>query len=231
MTDLRDVYGRANRCVACHENLAPDIASAGHPELIFELDSQTVSEPPHWNDSDPWIGLHAWLTGQAVAFREETWGILRSPGQPAVTSRWEALGWLLEQAAADLKGLPGFTLPHGTATAGDLAALEQGSGRLARRAAEFPWTTEAAKHLLQRLASSGGGIRQLTGVKRQVSRAEVLAQGMDRLLVQLRRQGVAIPDGGQKLDALFADVRVPDSFNAAKFCDDLDQFSALAGRP
>jgi hypothetical protein len=230
MNDLRDVYGRANSCVACHENLAPDIASAGHPELIFELDSQTVSEPPHWNDSDPWIGVHSWLTGQAVAFREETWGILRLPGPPKVTARWEALGWLLEEASAGVEGLPGFALPQGAMTAETLAGLKQSSDRLARRAATFPWTTDAAKQLLQRLASSGGGIRELTGAKRQVSRAEVVAQGMDRLLVQLKRQGVTIPGASQKLDTLFADVRVPDNFNAAKFCKDLDEFSGLVGR-
>ena len=152
------------------------------------------------------------------------------PGPPKVTARWEALGWLLEEASAGVEGLPGFALPQGAMTAETLAGLKQSSDRLARRAATFPWTTDAAKQLLQRLASSGGGIRELTGAKRQVSRAEVVAQGMDRLLVQLKRQGVTIPGASQKLDTLFADVRVPDNFNAAKFCKDLDEFSGLVGR-
>ncbi len=222
MNDLRSLYGRANTCVACHEYLSPDIARAGHPEIIFELDSQTVSEPPHWHDSDPWIGLHSWLAGQAVAFREETWHILQDPGAP---SRWEALGWLLEQASAELKGLPAFTVPREGVTAGELARLEKASDSLARTAADFPWTTAAAEHLLQRLASSGPALRQLDGPDPQAHRAEVLAQGLDRLMVELNHQGISIPGSGPKLDALFADLRIPVNFNAARFCRDLDQLS------
>jgi hypothetical protein len=227
MSELRSSYGRANTCVACHEYLSPDIAKAGHPELIFELDSQTVSEPPHWHDGDSWIGLHSWLAGQAVAFREETWHILREPG---ASSRWEALGWLLERATDGLKGLPDFTFPKGAVTPGELADLEKGSDRLARSASDFAWTTAAAERLLKRLASSGAGIRQVDGMDRQSHRAEVLAQGLDRLLVELNHQGVSIPGATQKLDLLFADVRLPDSFDAAKFCRDLDQFSNSVGK-
>jgi hypothetical protein len=29
---------------------------AGHPELVFELDSQSVNEPKHWRDDDQWVG-------------------------------------------------------------------------------------------------------------------------------------------------------------------------------
>ncbi len=214
--------------MACHEYLSPEIAKAGHPELIFELDSQTVSEPPHWHDSDPWVGLHSWLTGQAVAFREETWHMLNA--QPGASSRWEALGWLLEQVSAHARGLPAFSLPKGSMSASELAETQAGSDHLARRAANFPWTTSAAEHLLQGLASSGAGIRQLDGIDRQAHRAEVLVQGMDRLVVQLNHQGVSIPGSGQKLDTLFADVRLPDNFDAVKFCQDLDEFSNSIGK-
>jgi hypothetical protein len=223
MSDLKSAYGRANTCVACHEYLSPDIAKAGHPELIFELDSQTVSEPPHWHETDPWMGLHAWLAGQAVAFREDTWHVLKMA--PGSSSRWEALGWLLQQTAAGLNGLPGFSLPKGPIKAGELADLETGSDRLARSAANFAWTTGAAQHLLQTLASTSGAIQQADGSDRQVHRAEVLVQAMDRLVVELNQHGVAIPGASQKLDTLFADVRVPDNFDSARFCRDLDLFS------
>src|SRR6266481_4449340 len=33
MRDLRNLYVRANSCVACHQNLDTDILAAGHPEL------------------------------------------------------------------------------------------------------------------------------------------------------------------------------------------------------
>lgn len=228
MTDLRSAYGRANTCVACHEYLAPDIAKAGHPELVFELDSQAISEPPHWVETDPWIGLKSWLAGQAVAYREDTWHVLNmAPGSGA---RWEALGWLLTQTAGELKGLPAFSVPQGSIKPGELAELESGSDRLARSAANFAWTTGDAHRLLQRLASTGSSIRQLDGQDRQVHRAEVLVQAMDRIVVELNQHGVSIPGASHDLDALFADVRVPESFSVVKFSHDLDQFSTTAGK-
>ena len=228
MTDLRGSYGRANTCVACHEYLDPALAKAGHPELIFELDSQTVSEPPHWKETDPWIGLHAWLAGQAVAFREDTWHVLK--GAPGSGARWEALGWVLEEAAGGVDGLPAFAMPQGAIKAGQLADLEAGSDRLARSAASFAWTTGDARHLLQRLASTGAGLRRLDGTDRQVHRAEVLVQAMDRLVVELNNHGVTMPGAAQGLDALFADVRTPEEFSADQFARDLDHFSASVGR-
>jgi hypothetical protein len=149
---------------------------------------------------------------------------------PGASSRWQALGWLLQQASGTLPGLPAFTLPKDTMTAGELADLEKGSDRMARDAAVFPWTTDQAHHLLKLLASSGGGISQLKGVDLQVHHAEVLVQGMDRLLVELHNQGTTIPGAAEKLDTLFADVRVPDTFDATKFCQDLDQFSNSVGK-
>ena len=228
MTDLRGAYGRANTCVACHEYLAPDIAMAGHPELVFELDSQTVSEPPHWRETDPWIGLHSWLAGQAVAFREDTWHVLKAA--PGSDARWEALGWLLDQAASGVDGLPGFSFPTGAVTPGQLAALQSSSDRLAKSAANFAWTTNDARALLKRLATNANGIRRADGADRQVDRAEVLVQAVDRLVVELTHHGVVIPNARENLDTLFADLRAPDNFNLTKFSQDLDQFSNTVGK-
>ena len=58
MRDLRSLYVRANACVACHQNVPADILKAGHPELFFELDGQSVAEPKHWrDDEEPLSGL------------------------------------------------------------------------------------------------------------------------------------------------------------------------------
>jgi hypothetical protein len=228
MNDLRSAYGRANTCVACHEYLSPDIVKVGHPELIFELDSQTVSEPPHWRETDSWIGLHSWLAGQAVAYREETWHVLENA--PGSAARWQALGWVLELATSGLKGLPEFSVPRASVTPGELAGLETGSDRLAKSAADFVWTTEAAQDLLQRLASKGPGIREVPGADGEVRRAEVLVQAMDRLVVELNHHGVVIPGSARKLDVLFADLRIPDNFDLNKFCKDLGDFSECVGK-
>jgi hypothetical protein len=227
MTDLRNAYSRANTCVACHEYLPPDIAKAGHPELIFELDSQIVSEPPHWHETDPWIGLHSWLAGQAVAFREDTWHVLNMA--PGSSSRWEALGWILQQTTASLTTLTPFSIPEGPIKPGRFAALQTTSDTLARTAASFPWTTTNARLLLQHLASAGAAIQQLSGADRQLHHAQVLVQAMDRLLVALNQHAVTIPGAARDLDALFADVHLQDSFNPAKFSQDLTQFSTSVG--
>jgi hypothetical protein len=228
MRDLRSAYGRANTCVGCHEYLSPDIAKAGHPELIFELDSQTVSEPPHWKETDAWMGLHAWLAGQAVAFREDTWHAL--DGAPGPAARWSALGWLLEQSAAGTPGLPPFAMKDGALTADELASLQKGADKLARAASSYNWTTDDARQLLQKLARTGVGVGATKDADASMHRAEVLVQGLDRLLVALHAHGVPGDAAAKKLDALFTDRRTPDGYDAGKFTRDLATFSDEAAK-
>jgi len=236
MTDLKSAYARANTCVACHEHLSPDIARAGHPELLFELSSQTVSEPPHWRETDDWIGLHSWLAGQAVAFREDTWHLLRDSTKSGnvtkdtdAAARWEALGWMLQQTTTALEGLPAFSMAHDPMSGRDLAALQAASDQLARGAAAYPWTTDRARGLLRTLASKSAAISQLRDPGRQIHRAEVLVQAMDRLLVELHNQRADIPGAADKLNLLFADLQAPENFDATRFCRDLTAFSSSLG--
>src|SRR5204862_6823153 len=92
MRDLRSLHVRANACVACHQNLAPELLKAGHPDLFFELDGQSVAEPRHWHDEEPWSGLREWLTGQAVALREMSWALANDPqDDPFSIARWNGL--------------------------------------------------------------------------------------------------------------------------------------------
>jgi hypothetical protein len=78
LRDLRSAYVRANTCVACHQVIDPALVKAGHPELIFELDGLTASEPRHWQEKADWFGPKAWLVGQAVALREMSLCLARS---------------------------------------------------------------------------------------------------------------------------------------------------------
>jgi hypothetical protein len=100
MHDLGNIYSRANACVACHQNVDPEILKAGHPELVFELDSQSVNEPKHWRDDDPAIGPRSWLVGQAVALREIMWELNKSPEteRNRLFTQASALTWLLDKA-------------------------------------------------------------------------------------------------------------------------------------
>ena len=227
MNDLRNLYQRANTCVACHENLPSDMASAGHPELIFELDSQLVSEPPHWHESDPWAGLHSWLTGQAVAFREETWRMIKEPGESA---RWESLGWLLQEVTAQLKTLPDLEMPKPPATPQQLGRLQAQSNRLARAAPGFTWTPGISQQLFRQLTKTGDQLRRVNGGDQQVHRAEVITQSLDRLLAELAAHQVAPPGADKGVDNLFADLRQPLYFNRDKFCADLDALAGMAAK-
>src|SRR6185436_5698664 len=78
LRDLKNLYVRANTCVACHQNIEPDLRAAGHPELAFELDGQCVSMPRHWAETNRLRGAQAWWIGQAVALREAAAQVART---------------------------------------------------------------------------------------------------------------------------------------------------------
>jgi len=115
MRDLRSLYVRANTCVACHQNIDSDILGAGHPELTFELDGQSIAEPKHWRDDDPSSGLRAWLVGQAVALREMSWDLSKNQMPDSeVAARWKGLAWLLSKVTAQQTNLPLIDSPSDT---------------------------------------------------------------------------------------------------------------------
>src|SRR5208283_3349580 len=88
-------YGRANGCVACHQNIDSTLIGAGHPLLFFEMNRQTEEEPAHWEDQEAWSGPRAWLVGQCVAFREVSWKLSRGDQDSNTREQWESLYWLL----------------------------------------------------------------------------------------------------------------------------------------
>jgi hypothetical protein len=80
--DNKNLEKRAERCLYCHLG-APgaivdhELIAAGHPDLTFELDSFSASEPPHWADknadgspADALFGVRVWSVGQAVALKQ-----------------------------------------------------------------------------------------------------------------------------------------------------------------
>ena len=103
--DLKNLYVRANTCVACHQNVPQALLAAGHPELIFELDGQAVSQPKHWSEAADWNGAQAWFVGQAVALREMSWQAskeLSPKSQPPnlqKRARRDAVFWLLQKVS------------------------------------------------------------------------------------------------------------------------------------
>src|SRR5207253_5173539 len=151
MRDLRSLYVRANTCVACHQNVDHDLLKAGHPTLVFELDSQSINEPKHWRDDDLSIGPRAWLTGQAVALREAAWRA-RTDSDPAVDMQETsvALAWLLAKETLADPMLPKISEPQSS----DLQPLQKQADDLGRRAATWHPNTDSTMAILRALAES-----------------------------------------------------------------------------
>jgi hypothetical protein len=80
MFDTKNLITRTEKCLACHlGGIEPnkfvdhEMIAAGHPDLVFELDSFSAVMPRHWKepyDKDAWLGARSWSTGQAVQLRE-----------------------------------------------------------------------------------------------------------------------------------------------------------------
>jgi Cytochrome c554 and c-prime len=230
MRDLRNLYMRANACVACHQNLAPELLQAGHPDLFFELDGQSVAEPKHWRDEEPWSGLREWLTGQAVALREMSAALASEPQNDAFSiARWDGLAWLCATATSAGSIPSPVSPPSSTPGRSDFTSMQTQADALARRASTSNWSESSARSLLVALAAADGEFAA------KGTASPVLAQRAKRLVLALDRLTNAVNpnrSGPRKIDAelnrLFADVRSLDAFDASTFAAHLQAFrSAL----
>lgn len=193
MYDTKDVLFRAELCVSCHLEIEADMVAAGHPTMIFELDSFSRNQPPHWKDVKEWFGALAWGTGQAVALREA----LGQLGQRAKGAGVEKLYQdALNQArghALVLKPLAAQAAPEFVRPLDDLlASLADGkdrarvaaaaagatkmAGDLARKVSQARFTRESVTAILKALATdtraaTAAGLRS----------AEQVAMGVDSL--------------------------------------------------
>ena len=146
MRDLKNLYVRANTCVACHQTVGADLLAAGHHELIFELDGQAVTQPKHWREKVGWSGAQAWLVGQAVTLRELSWQLSREPApNDKLAARWSALLWLLEQASDPEPRLPSLKSAPLELTAANATQSQKLSDELARRAADREWSADTTR--------------------------------------------------------------------------------------
>jgi hypothetical protein len=225
MRDLRSFYVRANTCVACHQNLDSDIIKAGHPELTFELDGQSVAEPKHWHDDDPSSGVRAWLVGQAVALREMSWALSKNETfDGEATAKWRALAWLLAKTTAHQTNLPVVDQQSGTTNRAVFSAAQEQADLLARRAAESRLSDGFAQQLLRALASTDSEF-----VSKQAT-PDLLFRRGQRLVLALDRLSSAVNSeapGTMKnpaLNQLSEDVRSRADFHASRFAEHLRSF-------
>lgn len=232
MHDLRNLYVRANACVACHQNLEPDLLAAGHPELRFELDSQSEAEPKHWRDDDPWVGPRSWLTGQAVALREISWALRQRPSDENEKARWSALTWLLAKVVGVETGATNRTAPVFSANTSDYAEMRRTADEFARAAPQWAFSEASCLQMLRAFAATDAEftVKANVPVALLARRAERLVHAIERLAAGIRANGGRVA-GDAELKALIDDVRPLDSFDAQRFAAHLQALSeALAQR-
>jgi len=75
MVDNWDLVRRSEQCLSCHlgdgkRYVDHEMIAAGHPDLVFDLESYTAAMPPHWRPEADAQVLRAWSVGQAVQLRE-----------------------------------------------------------------------------------------------------------------------------------------------------------------
>jgi len=228
MRDLDDLYTRANTCVACHQNIDPEIVGVGrHPELTFELDGQSQDEPRHWREHGANSGSQAWFVGQAVALREVSWALLKGKADATRSVPvWRGLAWLLSRSGLDFGTAPLDASNPGPAA---YAAAVEASDMLARRAAAA-WRPQYAGDVLRRLSATQGDFLQAgEPALTQACRAERLVLALDRLLG-------AIPAGQRpsglsgRIDRLFTLAQSRPDFSPAEFSRELDGFARELAR-
>ena len=230
MRDLHSLYVRANTCVACHQNIDPEIRAEGHPELIFELDGQSVTMPRHWSkdlDSPP---IYIWQMGQLVALREMSWELSRekAPSED-LKDRWNGLAWIIQTSSLseNVKIMPEFTPENlrKTQDEADEMARDLGNYGEQQKANAPEWTRKT----LLKLAATSAAFRE-KGVPKQVQarRAELLVLALDRLGGGINAYTNSAAN--QSLNKLFADAQSLPDFNPTQFANDLNTFhSSVAG--
>jgi hypothetical protein len=224
--DLGDLYQRANRCAACHQNIEPDLLRAGHPPLLFELDGQAVTQPKHWRERGEWHGGRAWLVGQAVALRELSWQLERiGSGDTNAVIRWQGLLWVLQEAVSAVPALPQLAGIGTEPTAANLKLVREKGDQLAVQAAASVWSSQRTGQILRKLAGLQKHFSDATpGAFQQACRAERLVLGLDRLFLELWSNEKA-PESDRQLAMLYQSIQSLPDFKPAEFAQRLAAFA------
>ncbi|MBA4146904.1 MAG: hypothetical protein H0X66_02230 [Verrucomicrobia bacterium] len=217
MRDLKNLYVRANTCVACHQTLEPELAAAGHPELIFELDGQSVSQPKHWREKESYSGAQAWYIGQLVALREMSWQLAREENaDKKLHDRWAGLLWLVRATGMDVPS--GDTESERT----HYTRVQKRADDAARQAADARWNADHARKQLRQLAETFPEFQNKeVPVAVHARRAERLVLGLDRLAGHSGYNQKLDPE----INQLFALTQSLPDFNPARFSKELEKLS------
>ncbi len=227
LRDLQNLYVRANTCVACHQVVSQPLLQAGHPELIFELDGQSVAEPKHWSAAKNGNGAQAWLVGQAVALRELSWELARA-STPAENelNRWRGLVWLVAKTVNANPSLPASPDITFRPNPENFQATQKWADAVALAAAKLTWTGDATRATLAALAKTSADFNTAGMAPVQARRAERLVLALDRLLTAEKNH-----QADSQLNRLFSLAQSVPDFDPQTFATALDQFSQALGQP
>jgi hypothetical protein len=76
MADTKDVKKRSELCASCHlgtekKNVDHELIAAGHPSLVFELETFSALMPAHWRkENEKTETLRRWAVSQPIVLRE-----------------------------------------------------------------------------------------------------------------------------------------------------------------
>jgi hypothetical protein len=228
MRDLKNLYVRANTCVACHQNIDPEIRAAGHPELIFEMDGQSATMPRHWRKEVNQPALLVWEMGQLVALREMSWELSqeKAPAED-LKNRWSALAWIIQASMFSNHGHIELTLDNLRKTQDASDQIARGIGEHSEsHAKDVPENTR--KTFLKLATSSSAFEEKNVPAKVQARQAELLVFALDRLGGAINAYTNSVAN--QSLNKLFADAQSLPDFDPKKFTEDLNTFhSSVAG--
>lgn len=221
MRDLENLYVRAGTCVACHQVISQALLQAGHPELIFELDGQSVAEPKHWSAAKDGNGAQAWFVGQAVALREISWELARekSPAENEI-NRWRGLTWLMDRVCAIDPNLPKAPEITNQPSPENFGLVQKWGDALAQAAAKLAWTDKQSQAALLALANASEDFKTTIPQPVQARRAERLVLALDRLDTPPKNS-----PADAELNRLFKQSQSLPDFDPNEFAEALKEFS------
>ncbi|MGQ0585863.1 MAG: multiheme c-type cytochrome [Gammaproteobacteria bacterium] len=210
-----DLAARAELCVSCHQGSASRpmthaIMGAGHPALLFELDTFGALQPAHYDDDADYAtrkgqpdGTRSWAVGQVVAARGLVAGLAAMPADSSDQGIFPELAWFNCSACHHAmqpprwEADPATGLPPGRVRLADVALhqvalwLEVVRPELAAR-----WRGEL-RALHQSTLDGAGTLRERAAAAGKLLDAEVLplAVQYQPTQPQLRALALALLDG------------------------------------
>ncbi len=242
MYDTQNFLLRAEKCVSCHLAIDSELVTAGHPDLLaFELDTFSVSMPPHWRDKGTWASTKAWATGQVISLREAARQLAERAGGSASDK-------LVAEAAQKVRGHGGM-VRHvmGVVTPDTQKALDQELAVVAEGKPDRPKLVAAAKNVARTMdqqatkvaareydqASTRKLLADISGDAEAIGAggvrgAEQAAMALDRLYATWSKAPGNKADKavGDALDRIFGSLEDPRKFDTKKFAADMKAVQA-----